>query len=288
MYINRLKRTYGLDDVNPQQYFQLKAGINDIWGQVNTLEKPHQEKLFSLAEKIIREMFNVPDSLQLQINPDEFGMVGGTNVLDEYKQSFNEYYFEDYSGMQQANESIDRSRMNYCMVCGGAGDAMKAYRNWENELDTIDYRLHGMYDKINSFNDFNLWVSPDDVLVENIDDSSSFKVMDYGNGYTIIIDAPNFLSALYESAKAVLSILFQEKYNNPHVDYDSPWNNRIGSMLWPKFSQHASKNKNFPYVIDAVHDLDDEDYAYVMREVFAGTNHSKKIFEELHNSLIVP
>jgi predicted small metal-binding protein len=282
--LSKMKRVHGIDDINPQQYFEIKKNVSKLLKEIISIESQNMDALAELAESIIREQYDVPSEIKFSINGEEVDEFDGTNILETFKETYPDFQFDDYTGIQGVNQTIDRQRMNYCLICGGAHNAMNMYKIREDELDSIDYRLYNLYDKFNAFNNFNLWVTPDEILSKQVDDQGNFTIYDDGGGYIILVNAQSFLSMLYEMSKAILSILFQEKYNNPHVDYDNPWNTRIGAMAWNKFRVCANKNKNFPYVVDAINQLDDDDYTYVIREVLSETNHSKKIFEELYES----
>lgn len=284
--LNKMKRIHGVDDINPQKYFELKKNISKLLKDIETIESGKMKQLSDLAESIVRAEYDVPNNIKFSINEGELDEFDGTNVLENFEKSFKNFSFDDYTGIQSANQTIDRQRMNYCLICGGANNSMNLYKSREDELDNIDYRLYNLYDKFNTFNGFNLWVTPDEVLSKNASVEGDFKIYDDGNGYIISINAKGFLPMLYEMSKSILSILFQEKYNNPHIDYNSPWNTRIGSMVWKKFRNCANNNKNFPYVVDSINQLNDDDYTYVMQEVLSETNHSKKIFKELYESFI--
>lgn len=283
--VNKLKRLFDTEDINPKEYFKIKRDISNLMKKTHDIESEFLDELADLAEKIIRETFDIPSDIKFSINGDEVEDFDGENILEKFKDTYNDFSFDDYSGIKSANSVVDRQRMNYCLICGGANKSMELYKSYEDELDEIDYRLHGLYDKFNTFNNFNIWVTPDEMLKESYEEVAKFKILDDGDDYLISIEAPSFLSILYEMSKSVLSILFQEKYNNPHVDYDNPWNTRIGSIMWHKFRRCAKDNKNFPYVIDSINKLEDDDYSYVFKEILAETNHSKKIFKELYEDL---
>ena len=281
--LNKIKRVSGIDNIEPKKYFELKKATSKLLRDMYNIEEKHFEKLSSLAENLIRSEFDVPNNIRFSINGDEVDEFDGTNVL-EIEKNGDDILFDDYSGIQGANKTIDRQRMNYCLICGGSNYAMGLYNTIEQELDSIDYKLFDMYNKFNSFNSFNLWVTPDEIISKGVDSPNDFKIYDDGEGYIVLINAKSFLSMLYEMAKAILSILFQEKYNNKHIDYDNVWNTRIGTIVWDKFQRCANEKKNFPYVIDSMNDLDDDDYTYIMQEALSETEHSKNIFSELYKT----
>lgn len=285
--LNRMKRSHDVSDINPNKYFEIKKSVGNLLLDIAKYEEPKKAQLNSLAETIIRDYFSVPNNIQFEFDTTEDDLTSptGQNVIESFKDGYEDFKFEDYSGVEQANQKVDRARMNYCLICGGSNQAMKQYKSYEDALDSIDYRLGNMYNKYNAFNDFNIWVTPDELLMKDMDKAGTFKIHSSGGeDYNIAIEASNFLSTLYEMSKAVLSILFQEKYNNPHVDYENPWNTRVGAMAWQKLIGCATKKSSFPYVVDAMNQLEDKDYSYVMKEVLAGTNHSKQIFQELYDT----
>jgi len=284
--LSKMKRIHGVSDITPKKYFEIKRNVGELLNEIRELEKPYISELNELAEVIIRNYYNVPKSIKFDFNSEDNDYLNskGINIIDEYKDKYEDLKFDDYTGINAANSKIDRDRMNYSLICGGANQGMGLYKKYADVLDGFDYRFYELYDKFTAFNNFNLWVTPDDILHSNTDDIGGVKIFDNNGEYKISVESPNFLTKLYEMSKAVLSILFQEKYNNPYVDYDNPWNTRLGSLAWQKFIGCANKKKHFPYVVDAMNKLDDDDYIYTMKEVLAGTTHSKKIFEELYKT----
>lgn len=285
--LNRIKRVYNITSIEPKKYFEIKNSIGGLLKEIAYYEKPIISKLDSLADYIIRDYYNLPNDITFEFkdSSEDFLDDYNDNIIDGYKEDFEELKFDDYSSIDTHNKNIDRYRINFSLICGASNHTMGLYTQYGDLLDDIDYRLQNMYDKFSVFNEFNIWVTPDEILTSNIDSIGGFKIYDNNKGYRIAIESSNFISKLYEMSKAVLSILFQEKYNIPYIDYDSPWNTRIGVILWRKFIKCANQKQHLPYVIDAMNQFSDNDYSYIMKEIMSDTNHSHKIFKELYKTL---
>jgi hypothetical protein len=282
--LGKIKRSHNATDITPEKYFELKKTIGTVLYNITKIEEEHKTELNQLAETIIRNYFNVPNDIQFELSDDGFNVELGDEVLKGLETPQQQVQFDDHSYIENANNQIDRSRTNYALICGGSNQAMELFKSYENALDSIDYRLFDLYQKFISFNHFNLWVTPDEVLSDEVQNNNDFKIYQKGDGYVIAIEPNNFLMTLYEMSKAVLSILFQEKYDNSYVDYENLWNTRIGTILWQDFIENIKQRKHFPYIVDSMNQLNDSDYLYVMKEVFAKTNHAKEMFADLCDS----
>lgn len=282
--LNKMKRVHSVSDINPQEFFKIKRDIQKILKDIKHIESSLQKQLNPLAETIIGNYYKVPKSIYFEFDTDEddFTSEIGKDILSSFKNSAENVKFDDYDGVENANKDIDRQRLNYCLICGGANDTMSLFKGYEDGLDEIHYKLYDLYNKFCTFNNFNLWVTPDNILDEDSNATKGFKIYETEYGYRISIEAQTFLGKLYEMSKAVLSILFQEKYNNSNVDYENPWNSRIGSFSWSNFIGCLdSKDHNLPHIIDSINQLNTNDYSYVMREILMETAHAKRMFFEL-------
>lgn len=276
--LNKTKVAFNVNDINPQKFFSLQGEVKSIINKISNIEKNYSEQLNTLAENIVREEFNVPNSIVFTVNGEEVDGIDGDNVLDNFCEEQMQIKFDSYNNIENQNLTIDRKRMNYCLTCGCAHNTMKLYKSKEEELFDIDYRLIRFYDLYLKFNDFCLWVIPDEIL-SNIDEQGGFNIYESGEQYIISIESSNFLSTLYEMTKAIMSILFQVKYNNPHVDYNSPWNIRLGAILWDKFKKCVPYESKISNIIDTINDLDNTEYGRIFKEVFSETEQAKEIFK---------
>lgn len=285
--LGKIKRNFDTEDINPKKYFEIKTSISTILKNVRILEQKHEKQLNELAINIITNYFNIPNNINFVFENSLDNLdFSYDDLINSYANEVNQIQSNNYQDITKANEKIDRNRFNYCFICGGANTSMEIYKNYSDILDSIDYRLQSLYDKFISFNNFNLWVTPDNILTKTVDNIGGFKIFENEiDGYNISIDAPNFLSKLYEMSKAVLSILFQEKYNNQYIDYDNAWNTRIGTIIWHKLLKVANKKDYFADIIDRINSLDDEDYSYIMKEILLETNHSKDVFKWLMSEI---
>jgi hypothetical protein len=135
--LNKMKRIHGIGDINPQKYFEIKKNISKLLMDIKSIETEKKDVLAKLAESIIRDQYDIPFEIRFSINGQEVDEFDGTNVLDSFKNNYQDFQFDDYTGIKNANRSIDRQRMNYCLICGGANHAMSLYKNKEDEIKNL-------------------------------------------------------------------------------------------------------------------------------------------------------
>lgn len=284
--VNRMKRIHQVDDISPKKYNSIKDSLVDSMEEISSLEKDSMGDLHSFAKDIICNMFNIPQgTIEFHFVDENTIPSFGDDLLQSFKNQYQDEYDanDEYEQIERANKSIDRKRFQHALINGGANECMWAYKPLESYLEDIHYKLPNLYDKFNAFNDFNIWVTPDEFL-SNEETPNGFNI--YSNedndSYDVAINGTNLPMKLFSMGKAVLSILMKEKYNNPYIDYQTPWNMRIGYPTWKQFKKHARSRKDFPYMIDASAALCDEDYCGTMREMLAGTKKAQQMFENLY------
>lgn len=288
--VNKMKRVHQLDDISPKEYNRLKNEISSLVDEINSLESKFKGDIHSLGRDIIGNLFSIPENdIRFHFKDENnFDRVEGNDLLASFKNDndFDGYdSTTDYNEIETANRKIDSNRFKYSLICGGANDSMWSYKPFENAVEDINYKLPTLYDKFNAFNDFNVWVTPDEIFDEELGvDDDGFKIYNSytdDNGYDIVINASNLPTMLHQMSKAIFSIFFKEKYNNKYLDYNNIWNVRLGYPIWKQMKKHITKKSQLPYIVSNIGGMDYKNFGDTMREMMAGTKKANQIFESL-------
>lgn len=274
----KFKRAWDIYDVTPENYFKIKKEIPTLYNSILKEEESQKENLFKLAENCVQKCIGLPDGLiKFQVGGYDLDEIDGTDLLDNIPQNT---HFSNYGELQNVNKELDREKLAYNKVCGGAFCSMNPDL-FIGELDDINYKLPKMYSKLFLFNLFNLYVSPDNIVENEYVDEDKFQIYDTGSKYLIRVGDGDLLSILYNMTKAVLSILFQVKYSNTNLDYKNIWNTRIGVCLWDKLSNPISDKTKLPYIVDALNQMKFEDYQSVMNEMLTSPQEYESMLKGL-------
>lgn len=281
--VNQFKRTFSTNDINPECFHGNKNDISDILNSITEIEKHNNKAISNIAISILNEVFNVPDSIKFIINQQYNDVIDGNDILQQFEKK--SYDLNSYDCVDNFNKTIDRDRLTYSIIVGGSMYNIDSYKKWENALDSIDYRLYDLYNKVTIFNKYHIWVTPDEILLEEFENNGDFKIYNNNGEYTINITAPNLLGMLYEGSKAILSILFGEKYCNEYIDYNNVWNSRLGYNIWKSFISKIPNKKHLPQIISKIRHFSDDDFDFVFKEILSNTKHSKIMLQNYCNSL---
>lgn len=281
--VNKMKRVFNIEEIDPTTFYKLKSEMLDVMDQIHQIESENSEYIKALTEFILKKVFQTEDFVDFEIklattlNDDllQEGLNFKMNLVDKP---------ESYSQIKEVNNQLYRDQLLQSLVCGGANCSMNLFKLADEELDSLDYRLYNLYEKYVTFNEFYMWVTPDQYL--KISETGDLMQVIYQEDKSIIdINAENLPAALYQGSKALLKLLWREGVNRAYVSLNDPWNARVGILMWNKFVDHV-RGDNLSKVFKALVDLPNEDFQMVMNELLADTMYASKIFTELNDHFL--
>ena len=203
------------------------------------LEAPHKKELIALAEKMIREEFDMDENdvkLILDLTPN-------ISMEGTQKNPIQEMEFDDHKSMENANGEIAKRRFLNAMIQGSAKKSTHMFHAKDDELTAMEPRLLNKYGKLMSAADYMYYTNP------TLDNSHAGGVVRVkfptAEGEVPIIEAKAwvFPVLIHEIVKGVMELLSSHglpqdekirEYVIGKADYveAEPWDMRMGPAIW--------------------------------------------------------
>jgi hypothetical protein len=292
--VNRYKRAHDVDVIDNKNVFkEMMPMVYETMG----LEAKHKKELEKLAEKMIREEYNMgEDAVEIHAElVSEINMVG---TKKNPKPMAVEVEFNNHDEMAGANEEVYKRRFVNAMIQGAAKKTNHMYHMVDDELINLDPRLLNKYTKMMSAADYMYYIMPE---MENGVSGGIVKVQfpTASNPKAVIYaQAMVFPVLIHELVKGVMELISahglpKEKRIGEYVinkaDFlaAEPWDMRLGCGIWGRFTSMISPSdfhlKHHIYC-DLV-SLPVNEFNVKMREIMAGTKEGKNIIENIANEI---
>ena len=292
--VNRYKRAFDVEDIdNSQLMMQMMPMVHETMA----LEAKHKKDLEQLAEKMIREEYDMPEDIveiKAKLSPNI--MLEGTKKQPKPKS--NDYEFENHEEMVNAKGEVYKRRFLNAMIQGAAKKTNHMFHMVDDELTNMDPRLLNRYSKVMSAADYMYYVIP---KMDNGTNGGVVKVTfpTAENPKAVIeAEAMIFPVLIHELVKGVMELLSahglpkDKKLGDYVVDKADflaaePWDMRIGPALWDRFTDCVDSDdfhlKHHLYMELA--SMPVKEFNENMREILAGTNKGKKVVKEIMDSV---
>jgi hypothetical protein len=292
--VNRYKRAFDTENIdNSQLMMQMMPMVHETMA----LEAKHKKDLEKLAEKMIREEYDMPEDIveiKAKLSPNI--MLEGTKKQPKPKS--NDYEFENHEEMVNAKGEVYKRRFLNAMIQGAAKKTNHMFHMVDDELTNMDPRLLNRYSKVMSAADYMYYVIP---KMDNGTNGGVVKVTfpTAENPKAVIeAEAMIFPVLIHELVKGVMELLSahglpkDKKLGDYVVDKADflaaePWDMRIGPALWDRFTDCVDSDdfhlKHHLYMELA--SMPVKEFNENMREILAGTNKGKKVVKEIMDSV---
>ena len=287
--VNRYKRAFDVDEIDTST---LMMEMMPMVHETMALESKHKKALEELAEKMIREEYDMPeDVVEIKASLSPNIVLEGTKKNPTPKSS--DYQFESHDDMVNAKEEVYKRRFLNAMIQGAAKKTNHMFHMADDELTDMDPRLLNRYSKVMSAADYMYYVIP------KMDNGTSGGVVKVTfptaeNPKAVIeAEAMIFPVLIHELVKGVMELLSahglpkDKKLGDYVIDKADflaaePWDMRIGPALWDRFTDCIDADdfhlKHQLYMELASKPVNE--FNGCMREIMAGTNKGKKIVKE--------
>jgi len=288
--VNRYKRAFDVDEIDTST---LMMEMMPMVHETMALESKHKKALEELAEKMIREEYDMPeDVVEIKASLSPNIVLEGTKKNPTPKSS--DYQFESHDDMVNAKEEVYKRRFLNAMIQGAAKKTNHMFHMADDELTDMDPRLLNRYSKVMSAADYMYYVIP------KMDNGTSGGVVKITfptpeNPKAVIeAQAMIFPVLIHELVKGVMELLSahglpkDKKLGDYVIDKADflaaePWDMRIGPALWDRFTDCIDADdfhlKHQLYMELASKPVNE--FNGCMREIMAGTNKGKKIVKEI-------
>lgn len=292
--VNRYKRAFDVDEIDTST---LMTEMMPMVHETMALESKHKKALEELAEKMIREEYDMPeDIVEIKASLSPNIVLEGTKKNPTPKSS--DYQFENHDDMVNAKEEVYKRRFLNAMIQGAAKKTNHMFHMVDDELTDMDPRLLNRYSKVMSAADYMYYVIP---KMDNGTSGGMVKItFPTPENPKAVIEAQAmiFPVLIHELVKGVMELLSahglpKDKKLGDYVigkaDFlaAEPWDMRIGPALWDRFTDCIDADdfhlKHQLYMELASKPVNE--FNGCMREIMAGTNKGKKIVKETMDTI---
>lgn len=271
------KRNPGQD---PKKSITVIAGTQML---ITNLEEPHKGKLEQLAIDTIKEIYQVPDYVNIKAIIESKLCFDAKQ--DDTPQPFLELSLEQKNNMR---DEINKRIILNGLVHGSAMHIWKGmYHLIADKLDEINPALRELYDHYTSALGINLWfMSPkqfQQMIEDEVQITQGFNKLTFdkeqGFGGTITAKAFNFPVLLHEVNKGVMDWLISagipQHYSEEELIYyytradayeNEPWHYLLSPTLWIDLLECANvDNEKIPRIISKLTKLSYEEIVEIFR-----------------------
>lgn len=288
---NRYKRAFDVDSIDNNQL--LKNMMPLVYESI-ALESDHKEALEKLAEKMIREEYDIDeDTVEIVAELTSNISLEGTKK-NEKPMPVEGMSFNSHDDIANANDEVYKRRFLNAMTQGAAKKCNHMFHIVDDDLIKLNPKLPNRYAKMMAAADYMYYVIP---KMENGVTGGIVKVefpSKKNPKAKIHAQAMVFPVLIHELVKGVMELLSAHglpknksvaNYVINKADFlaAEPWDMRLGPAIWGKFTESIDADDfNLKHhVYSELAKLPAKEFHSQMREIMAGTKLGKKIVKKI-------
>ena len=288
--VKRYKRNHDVDFIDNENVIK---ELMPMVSETISLEKDHKKKLEKLAEKMIREEYDM-DKDVVEIIAELTTDINLEGTQKNAKPITVEMEFKNHDEMVSANEEVYKRRFLNAMTQGAAKKVNHMYHMVDDELSDIDPKLPNKYAKLMSAADYVYYTIP--AMDEGVTGGMVRVEFPTAENPKAVIHAQAmvFPVLLHELVKGVMEILSAHglpknkkigKFVINKADFlaAEPWDMRLGPGLWTRFTNMIEPDDFHlkHHIYSDLAALPVKEFNYKMKEIIANTKEGKKIIFEI-------
>jgi len=286
----RYKRAFDTDTIDEAG---VKHNMMSLVKDAMELESKHKKSLEKLAERIIREEYDMDEDV-VEIHAELTPSVNMVGTKKNPKPMATETQFKNYEDIVNAKEEVYKRRFLNAMIQGAGKKVNHIHHMVDDELTEMDPRLPNKYSKMMSAADYMYYIIPE---MENGINGGVVRVQfpTASNPKAVIhAQAMVFPVLIHELVKGVMELLSAHglpknkrigEYVINKADFlaAEPWDMRLGPALWGRFTNLIDPDDfNLKHHIYAeLAALPVKEFNMKMREIMANTKEGKKIIANI-------
>jgi hypothetical protein len=288
---NRYKRAFDVDSIDNNVL--LKNMMPLVYESI-ALESDHKEALEKLAEKMIREEYDMDeDTVEIVAELTSNISLEGTKK-NEKPMPVEGMNFNSHDDIANANDEVYKRRFLNAMTQGAAKKCNHMFHMVDDDLIKLNPKLPNRYAKMMAAADYMYYVIP------NMDNGVTGGIVRVefpskkNPKARIHAQAMVFPVLIHELVKGVMELLSAHglpknknvaKYVINKADFlaAEPWDMRLGPAIWGKFTENIDVD-DFGlkhHVYSELAKLPAKEFHGQMREIMAGTKMGKKIVKKI-------
>lgn len=295
------------DSIGDLSEAELKDRLNKYITRAQKIERNSIQALESLGNRVINDLFSIPqDTINIKMKLVDDIDTSNIRMVPESEPDFK---FNDIDSINRITDEIYKRRLINSIIAGASAYYGNNVKMYLSELYSINPELPLLYDKINTCNDYLMFVAKERFNPEDIDYTTAGKVDVFISGSgempTVNSYGITFPVLLEETIKGILEVastyglpddVDEAKFVIGKSDFElaKGWDLRIGYPLWEIFESNIDelgdeyniKEIGLNFIIKELSQLDVNEFNESMQEIFAKTKRGSEIIKEVLDKII--
>lgn len=295
------------DSIGDLSETELKDRLNKYITKTQKIERNSIQALESLGSRIINDLFKIPqDTINIKMKLVDDIDTSNIRMTPESEPDFT---FSDINSMHRITDEIYKRRLINSIIAGVSAYYGNNVKMYLSELYSINPELPLLYDKINTCNDYLMFIAKERLNPEDLDYTTAGRVdviiSGAGEMPTVESYGITFPVLLEETIKGILEIastyglpddMDEAKFVIGKSDFElaKGWDWRIGYPLWEIFEscidelgdEYDIKEIGLNFIIKELSQLDVNEFNESMQEIFAKTKRGSDVIKEVLDKII--
>lgn len=295
------------DSIGDLSETELKDRLNKYITKAQKIERNSMQALESLGSRIINDLFKIPqDTINIKMKLVDDIDTSNIRMTPESEPDFT---FSDIDSMNRITDEIYKRRLINSIIAGVSAYYGNNVKMYLSELYSINPELPLLYDKINTCNDYLMFIAKERLNPEDLDYTTAGRVdviiSGAGEMPTVESYGITFPVLLEETIKGILEIastyglpddMDEAKFVIGKSDFElaKGWDWRIGYPLWEIFEscidelgdEYDIKEIGLNFIIKELSQLDVNEFNESMQEIFAKTKRGSDVIKEVLDKII--
>lgn len=283
-----------IEDLADYSVQGLSKAVNQMMLECQEIENANKEALEKLCFNIVVDLFAIPEDI-INFSCTLTDSISPKSIRANVKPISTDMTFIDINHMNTLSDEVYKRRLIDALITGAAMNYSKIKKEYIGDLYEMNPKLPKLYRDIIKIMNYLMFVKNDIGISD--DDKKQIGVVNVliGNRTRrteINAEGVIFPVLLMESIKGMMEAFAahglpknkkEASYVMSKADFlaAEPWDMRMGPILWDCFEEAMQEKdtKMVPNIFVEIVSLPIDEFNNLMKEIFAKTKKSKKVFE---------
>lgn len=283
-----------IEDLADYSVQGLSKAVNQMMLECQEIENANKEALEKLCFNIVVDLFAIPEDI-INFSCTLTDSISPKSIRANVKPISTDMTFIDINHMNTLSDEVYKRRLIDALITGAAMNYSKIKKEYIGDLYEMNPKLPKLYRDIIKIMNYLMFVKNDIGISD--EDKKQIGVVNVliGNRTRrteINAEGVIFPVLLMESIKGMMEAFAahglpknkkEASYVMSKADFlaAEPWDMRMGPILWDCFEEAMQEKdtKMVPNIFVEIVSLPIDEFNNLMKEIFAKTKKSKKVFE---------
>lgn len=283
-----------IDDISDYSINGIASILDAKIKECKEIEKANKDALEKLCFNIVVDLFAIPDGI-INFSCTLTNSISPKNIRAKVNPTSTNMTFIDINHMNTLSDEVYKRRLIDALITGAAMTYSHIKKEYIGDLYEMNPKLPKLYRDITKMMNYMMFVKNDIGISEENKKQIGVVNVIIGNSQKrteINAEGTIFPVLLMESIKGIMEAFAahglpktkeEATYVMAKADFlaAEPWDMRMGPILWEYFEEamQESDTKMLPNIFVEIISLPLNEFNNLMREIFAKTKKSKRVFE---------